>query len=142
MKKKNWKKPMKLKEPLLTGHQEKFPTFQCIRAREKRGKMFVAAFRLTYCALLCCRAWKKAGKMFQVSQALFNIFHVKVMVHKCFALTYFSVSEGYILLFSLLTSFLGSVTLLKDAAVQCATGLSLDALMIYILRIKFRKSVS
>lgn len=24
--------------------------------KEKRGKMFVAAFRLTYCALLCCRA--------------------------------------------------------------------------------------
>ena len=53
--------------------------------------------------LLCSvvlQSIEKAGKMFQVSQALFNIFHVKVMVHKCFALTYFSESEGYILLFS------------------------------------------
>ena len=53
--------------------------------------------------LLCSvglQSLEKAGKMFQVSQALFNIFHVKVMVHKCFALIYFSVSEGYILLFS------------------------------------------
>ena len=72
-----------------------------MRTRKRKAREDVCSRVLPY--LLCyvvLQSLEKAGKMFRVSQALFNIFHVKVMVHKCFALTYFSMSEGYILLFS------------------------------------------
>ena len=72
-----------------------------MHTRKGKAREDVCSRVSTY--LLCSvvlQSLEKEGKMFQVSQALFNIFHVKVMVHKCFALTYFSVSEGCILLFS------------------------------------------